>query len=95
MSKTQIQAAGRVLSLQPANVLRIQWTAAQKASLMTAKAFRVEVDVLVNIFDDRCADGCCGNEGQRLWAPTPGEWVALAQFIVAQLNARPIRRVGR
>ena len=74
--------------------LHEKWIAARRKSGLGSRKFESEVHVLRNVYDGRCPDGCCGNEDQVPWKPTPQEWVVLAETIAEKYPATPAQRTS-
>lgn len=67
-----------------AEQLRGRWKRAQRASGYSTSGFYQCAETTRNVLDGRCPDGCCGGEGRPKWRPTPAEWVAIAEYMVAK-----------
>ena len=64
------------------------WRKACVKSGLQPANFGYEVRSFRNILDGRCPDGCCGAEDRALWAPTPAEWVILANRVAEIRQSR-------
>ncbi len=91
MNRAEVAEKAKVFATYKLSDLRECWRASQQVSGLEPNDFRNEVGTLKNVVDGRCPDGCCGNEDQAPWKPTPAEWVVLAEDASRRLRSRTSR----
>jgi hypothetical protein len=91
MDRAEIAEKARTFEGQSRADLHAKWIAARQRSGLGSRMFQEMVHALKNVTDGRCPDGCCGNEDEAPWKPTPGEWVALAEEEARRTSERAQR----
>ena len=81
MDREEVRKKAQAFATDSVASLREGWKALQSVSGLDPRAFKHEVQVLRNVTDGRCPDGCCGNEDRPDWRPTPAEWLVLAEDV--------------